>query len=91
MGTPVVSTPAGVAGMGLVAGRDYLVAGSSAEMAEAVLRLLDDGEEAARVGANARRWAEATISMESYPRRLDELLDKILPGAPGPAKIPPPA
>ena len=91
MGTPVVSTPAGVAGMGLVAGRDYLEAGSSAEMAQAILRLLDDGEEAARVGANARRWAEATISMESYPRRLDELFGTILPGTAGPAKIPPPA
>ena len=91
MGTPVVSTPAGVAGMGLAAGRDYLEAGSSAEMADAILRLLDDGEEAARIGANARRWAEATISMESYPRRLDELFGAILPGAPTPARIPPPA
>jgi glycosyltransferase involved in cell wall biosynthesis len=91
MGTPVVSTPVGVAGMGLAAGRDYIEAGSSAEMAEAVLRLLDDGEEAARVGANARRWAEATISMESYPKRLDELFEAIMPGAPGPAKVPPPA
>jgi glycosyltransferase involved in cell wall biosynthesis len=91
MGTPVVSTPVGVAGMGLAAGRDYLEAGSSVEMAEAILRLLDDGEEAARVGANARRWAEATISMESYPKRLDELFGAILPGAPGSAKIPPPA
>ncbi|MGD1047668.1 MAG: glycosyltransferase family 4 protein [Candidatus Krumholzibacteriaceae bacterium] len=91
MGTPVVSTPAGVAGMGLAAGRDYLEAGSSVGVAEAILRLLDDGDEAARIGANARRWAEATISMESYPKRLDDLLDTILPGAPGPAKTPPPA
>jgi hypothetical protein len=29
--------------------------------------------------------------MESYPKRLDDLLDTILPGAPGPAKTPPPA
>ena len=91
MGTPVVSTPVGVAGMGLAAGKDYVEAVSSEELAQGILRLLDDGEEAARVGANARRWAEATISMESYPKRLDELLDIILSGTPGPRRIPPPA
>ncbi|MDD4858004.1 MAG: glycosyltransferase family 4 protein [Candidatus Krumholzibacteria bacterium] len=77
MGTPVVSTPVGVAGMGLVAGRDYLEASSSAEMASAILRVLEDGDFARRIGANARRWAEDNISMEGYPGRLDELFEKI--------------
>jgi glycosyltransferase involved in cell wall biosynthesis len=78
MGTPVVSTPVGVAGMGLEAGRDYLEADSSAGMAEAILRVLADGDEARRLGANARRWAEEHFSMESYPGRLDELLEKLV-------------
>jgi glycosyltransferase involved in cell wall biosynthesis len=80
MGTPVVSTPVGVAGMGLVAGRDYLEAASSADMASVILRVLEDGECARRIGANARRWAEDNISMEGYPGRLDELFEEIARG-----------
>jgi glycosyltransferase involved in cell wall biosynthesis len=78
MGTPVVSTPVGVAGMGLRAGMDYLEGQTAAEIALALLHLLSDGDEARRIGANARRWAEANISMESYPERLDALFDKML-------------
>ncbi|MFA4949189.1 MAG: glycosyltransferase family 4 protein [Candidatus Krumholzibacteriia bacterium] len=77
MGTPVVSTPVGVAGMGLKAGNDYLEAQTGAEIALAVLHLLRDGDEARRIGAGARRWAEENISMESYPARLDALFEKI--------------
>jgi glycosyltransferase involved in cell wall biosynthesis len=77
MGTPVVSTPIGVAGMGLKAGRDYLEAASSADMATAVLRVLGGGDEARRFGTNARRWAEENISMEGYAARLNELLEKV--------------
>jgi glycosyltransferase involved in cell wall biosynthesis len=77
MGTPVVSTPIGVAGMGLEAGNDYIEAQTGAEIALAILHLLRDGDEARRIGANARRWAEENISMESYPARLDALFEKI--------------
>jgi glycosyltransferase involved in cell wall biosynthesis len=77
MGTPVVSTPVGVAGMGLKAGIDYLEAQTGAEIALALLHLLSDGDEARRIGALARRWAEKNISMESYPARLDALFEKI--------------
>ncbi len=77
MGTPVVSTPIGVAGMGLTAGREYLEAESATEIADALARLLGDETEAARIGSNARRWAEEHISMETYPDRLDSLLGSI--------------
>ncbi len=77
-GTPVVSTPVGVAGMGLEAGNEYLEAQTGAEIALAVLHLLRDDGEARRIGAGARRWAEKNISMESYPARLDALFEKIL-------------
>ena len=77
MGTPVVSTPVGVAGMGLKAGIDYLEAQTGAEIALAILHVLRDGGEVRRIGACARRWAEENISMESYPARLDALFEKI--------------
>jgi hypothetical protein len=77
MGTPVVSTPVGVAGMGLKAGIDYLEAQTGAGIALAILHALRDGGEACRIGAGARRWAEVNISRESYPARLDALFEKI--------------
>ena len=77
MGTPVVSTPLGVAGMGLRAGDDYIEAQTGAEIALAVLHLIQDTGAARRIGAGARRWAEENISMESYPARLDALFEKI--------------
>ena len=77
MGTPVVSTPLGVAGMGLTDGVEYVETSSAAGMAGAIAELLGDTEEAARIGGAARRWAEEHISMESYSARLDELLKKL--------------
>lgn len=78
IGTPVVSTPVGVRGMGLVRGRDYLEGSSPGEMAAAILRLLEDDALAIEIGENARRWAADTISMSSYPDRLDTFLHELL-------------
>jgi glycosyltransferase involved in cell wall biosynthesis len=79
MATPVVSTSIGVAGMGLSPGNEYVEARSAPEMAEAVLRLLANGDAARRLGAAARLWAEKNISMESYPARLEDLLKRLVP------------
>jgi glycosyltransferase involved in cell wall biosynthesis len=78
MGTPVVSTPVGVAGMGLTAGTEYVEAESAEGMAGAIAGLLRDADEAARIGDAARRWACEHISMESYPARLDALVEKLV-------------
>jgi glycosyltransferase involved in cell wall biosynthesis len=78
MAAPVVSTPVGVAGMGLEAGREYLEAEDPRGMADAIARLLGDPDEAARLGLGARAWAERNISMKTYPDRLDALLEAIV-------------
>ncbi len=77
MAVPVVSTPAGVGGMGLVAGREYQEATGAAEMADRIVTFLEDPGLAARTGLNARRWAEQNISMENYAERLDRLISGI--------------
>ena len=77
MGTAVVSTPAGVAGMGLEAGSDYLEAADAESMADSVVSLLGNAESAARLGESARRWAERSISMVNYPDRLDAMLKSL--------------
>jgi len=77
MGTAVVSTPDGVAGMGLTAGKDYLEADSAEAFANSVSSLLADETESKRIGSNARRWAEEHISMETYGDRLETLLREL--------------
>src|SRR5262249_42884938 len=42
MGKAIVSTPAGINGLDLVAGKDVLVAKTGAEMADAIVELLDN-------------------------------------------------
>jgi glycosyltransferase involved in cell wall biosynthesis len=80
MGTPVVSTSVGVAGMGLADGRECIIADSPQGMAHAVLLLLEEPHRARKVGENARAWAERTIAMTDYPERLETLLREIRRG-----------
>jgi glycosyltransferase involved in cell wall biosynthesis len=77
LAVPVVSTPAGVAGMGLVKGREYVEGLDADGMAEAVVNMLDDREAAETIGRNARSWAEREISLDSYPDRLEPLLEEL--------------
>lgn len=77
MGVPVVSTPRGVAGMGLVKGKEYLEAEGPEEMVAAISGLIEDRTTANEIGRNARRWAEEHFSMDDYPDRLDALLDDV--------------
>ena len=77
-GTPTVSTSIGVAGMGLEPGRDYLEADDPRRFAEALARILSDAVEARRLGENARHWAEERLSMETYPDRLERMIEKIM-------------
>lgn len=78
MAVPVVSTSVGVAGMGLVDGRDYIEADGADDFADAVLGVLADGALAERIGRGARLWAERSLSMETYPDRLDRLLGELV-------------
>lgn len=74
MGTAVVSTPEGIAGMGLTAGDEYIEADSAESFANSILELLENETERMRIGSNARRWAEQHLSMETYGDRLETLL-----------------
>lgn len=77
MGTPVVSTPIGVEGLGLNDGEEYIEAKDEYEFSRAVIRVLQDGQLAERLSGNARRWAEKQISLSTYPDRLNEALGKL--------------
>ena len=72
-GTPVVATSAAAAGLEAVPGRDLLVADDAPAFAEAILRLLDDRELAARLSRNAKTlieqsytWKQSAMAVERH-------------------------
>ena len=69
MGKAIVSTPAGVNGLDLAAGRDFVLVNHGTEMAEAIERLLGDPGERARIEAAARERVERDFGWDHIARR----------------------
>jgi glycosyltransferase involved in cell wall biosynthesis len=82
MGKPIVCTSTPGQTDTLVDGETgvYVPAGDAAAMRRAIEDLLADPAEAARLGANARRWVEEHASLDAYVRRLGALVTSIEPG-----------
>lgn len=72
--TPVVSTRRGVEGVDATPGDDILVSDDWEEFAADVNRLLDDPDERARIGANARATIEETYAPDRAGAELEENL-----------------
>lgn len=72
-GRPVIGTPAGVNGLDLTPGTDFLLVHTGAEMAEAIERLLQSPEECERIAAAARRRVEQSWGWDAIARRQHEL------------------
>ena len=64
MGMCIVSLREGVRGMPVVNGESVLLADSSEEMAQQIIRALHDPQLVERIGANARRVAEEQLDWE---------------------------
>ncbi|HEY1494700.1 MAG TPA: glycosyltransferase [Candidatus Solibacter sp.] len=65
MGKATVSTAAGVNGLDLAAGQDFVLANTAEEMAGAIERLLDDERERARIELAARARVERDYSWDA--------------------------
>ncbi len=78
MGMPIVSTTLGAEGIEVVDGRDVLIADDAAAFAAAVVRLLDDPELGARLGASARRLTVDRYSWTAAASRLEDFLYEII-------------
>jgi glycosyltransferase involved in cell wall biosynthesis len=79
MGKAIVSTTLGAEGIEAEPGREILVADEPAAFAEAVNRLLDEPDLAARIGQAARKlaveryaWSAAARALEGFYRRILE-------------------
>jgi glycosyltransferase involved in cell wall biosynthesis len=64
-GKPVVSTPVGCAGLGLLEGYDVFLREDCREFAQMICQLLSDEALRSQVGANARRTAEERFSWDA--------------------------
>ena len=74
MGVPVVASPQTAGGVDAVPGRHLMVAADADAMAAAVIRLLSDEGERARLGRAGREHVVRTYSWEGAMRQMDALL-----------------
>jgi len=79
-GRPVVATPAGVNGLDLVPGEDFILVHTAAEMADAIETLLASPAECHRLAAAGRRRVEASYGWDEIARRQTELYRELIAG-----------
>jgi glycosyltransferase involved in cell wall biosynthesis len=78
MGKAVVSTPAGVNGLDLTPGEDFVLTQTGAEMAHAIDRLLAEPDERNRLGAAARNRVEREFGWDEIARRQAGLYRELM-------------
>lgn len=76
-GLPCVVTPLAARGIGATAGEHLIQASSEQEFADEIVRILDDDELTARLGAAARAFVEAEHDWGSVARLHEELYAEI--------------
>ncbi|MDL1859470.1 TIGR03087 family PEP-CTERM/XrtA system glycosyltransferase [Betaproteobacteria bacterium PRO7] len=87
MGVPVVSSRVAAGGVDAIAGEHLLVAETPEQYRDAILRLLEDPSERARLAAAGRARVLSHHAWGSSMKRLDAIIDKCLASfvAPSPA------
>jgi glycosyltransferase involved in cell wall biosynthesis len=78
MGKAVVSTPAGVNGLDLTPGEDFVLVQTAAEMSEAIERLLGNPAERARIEAAARARVARDYSWDTIAAAQSALYRELL-------------
>jgi glycosyltransferase involved in cell wall biosynthesis len=76
--TPIVTTPIGCEGIGAVDGRHLLLGRTMAELADGVIRVLQDPALAARLGEAGRRLAAERYSWDEVARRYTALYAEVV-------------
>lgn len=77
-GCAIVTTPVGIEGIEAVPNRDLLVASGPEDMAEKVLRLLEDRALARRLGRSAREQVLRHYTWELVVNRIEDLYAEVL-------------
>jgi glycosyltransferase involved in cell wall biosynthesis len=79
-GRPVVATPAGVNGLDLVPGEDFILVHTAGEMAAAIGKLLASPDDCHRLAAAGRRRVEDRYGWDEIARRQTELYREVMAG-----------
>ena len=75
---PVVSTPAGVNGLDLTPGEEFVLVPDAAQMENSIANLMDNPADGERLGAAARRRVERQYNWDVIARRQTELYHELL-------------
>ena len=75
MRCPIVSTPIGCQGIGLIDGEDAFIKNKADEFAQAVLALLDDADLRCRFSTNALNKAKKYFEWNSIIEKFNHLLE----------------
>jgi glycosyltransferase involved in cell wall biosynthesis len=78
LGNPLISTAIGVEGLGAVAGRDFILAEGSDEIAAATVRLMNDSAQFDSVRNAARRFAVENYDWSVMGTQMDSSLEEWL-------------
>ena len=75
-GLPVVSTPVGVAGLGVTPGENALVGKTPSELAALAIKVLKNRSLAERIGVNGREFVAKNFDWKSIVAKLEDVYDK---------------
>ena len=78
LGTPVVATNKGAAGLDLVPGRDILIADEPADFAAATLRLLQDDALRETLSQNGRQAVETKYNWQTIGQQFNNFVETIV-------------
>jgi glycosyltransferase involved in cell wall biosynthesis len=76
MGVPVVSTGVGIEGLDLQPDRDFLMADSARDFADAVVSLLEQPELGRQVSEQARHHVQAHYSSAAVARKFEQICER---------------
>ncbi len=76
LGVPVVATPNAAEGIDGVSGEHMVIADSPQDFADAVLRLMDNAEERARIAQDGRQLVEAKYGWRALGAQLAQILQE---------------
>jgi sugar transferase (PEP-CTERM/EpsH1 system associated) len=80
LGTPVVSTSKGAEGLEVVSGRDLLIADEPAEVADAIVNLLEDHELREVLSRNGRELVKAKYDWNVIGQQYQTILRQLING-----------
>lgn len=75
---PVVSTPVGVAGLGITPGKQALVSSDVNELAEMTVKILQDGELAKKIAREGKSFVSANFDWHSIVSKLNQVYEDLL-------------